>query len=129
MTPRQNGSRDVDDPPDLRPRRRARLRLQLPPVRPDADLVQPVEHDRHGVAAKSPCLPAMISSSNSRPTFGESLEGRQQHALLLGLQLRRVVGVVEAQAFDRVRHRPFHQLAAEILVTVEAQRPRALNWT
>ena len=67
----------------------------------------------------------MISTSNSRPTLRDASNSAQQLCLLLGLQRRRIVGMVEAQALDAVLDRPLDQLRADVLREFEPQRARA----
>jgi hypothetical protein len=49
----------------------------------------------------------------------------QQFALLPRLHFRRIVGMVEAQAFDRVAERPFDQFGAERAAELKVERARA----
>ena len=49
----------------------------------------------------------------------------QEFALLARLHLGRIVGVIEAQAFDGVADRPFDQLGAERSAEFEIERARA----
>ncbi len=124
--PRHHGSFAGDDRLDLLPGGGRCLRLELPPVGLDAERVEFFEGARNGVVGRAaPCLPAMISISSSRPTLRAASNSVRSFCLLLGLQLGRIVGMIEAQALDAVVDRPFDELRADVLAELEAQRARA----
>jgi hypothetical protein len=87
-----------------RPRRR--LRLELPPVRPDAELVEAARTLATVSSPRSPCLPAMISTISSRPTVRQASKTRRSSRSWRAFRSSGVVRVIEAEALDRLRHRP-----------------------
>ena len=76
-------------------------------------------------SSTGPFLLAMISISNSRSSRARGVVQAQELALLPRLHLRRIVGVVEAQALDRMGDRPFDELGAERAAELELERARA----
>ena len=59
------------------------------------------------------------------PDGARRIEDAQQLALLTHLQIVRVVGVIEAQALDRLDDRPFDEVGAEVAAALEVERTRA----
>ncbi len=101
---------------------RARLRFELPPIRLDADRVEPA-HDRgDGVGAERAMRPG-DDLDEIFAAYGARRVMQGEQPVLLGLpEVGGIVRMVEAQAFDRVRHRPFDEMRAEIGARLELER-------
>ena len=87
------------------------LRLELPPVRLDAEIVEALQDAGDGVGLERPVLAGDDLDQQLAADAPRGVVEAQQVALLSLLQLRRIVGMVEAQAFDGVPDRPFDELA------------------
>src|SRR5262245_31396733 len=102
------------------PRRGALLRLEFPPVRLDAERVQAREHRGHRGLVERP-VPAGDDLDQQLAAGGaRRIVHPHELALLARLGLLVIVGVVEAQAFDGVRDRPFREVQR-----LEVERARA----
>src|SRR3546814_3623148 len=91
-----------------------RLRLELPPVRLDAETIEGCEHPGHRVVAEAAVLAVddLDHQLAAEPTAG--LVEQQELPLLPALQRVIVVGMIEHQALHRVGERPFDQRRAEV---------------
>src|SRR5690606_19800608 len=108
---------------DVRPCTRRRLRLELPPVRLDAECIEFFQRARHSLVFEWAVLAGDDFYQQLAPHLARGIEQRAQLLLLLLLQRRRVLRMIEAQAFYAVVDRPFSQLRADVLAELEAQRP------
>ena len=124
-TPRQNGSPSFTARAIFVPGGLARLPFELPPVRLDADRVEPLDDARGGVVPDRAVLAGDDLEQELAPERARGVVEPQKLTLLPGLELRRVVGMIEAEALDRVRDRPFLQLGAERSAGFEIERPGA----
>ena len=101
MTPRHNGS-PASIAARFVPGRGAALAFELPPVGLDADLIEPRDHVRGRSVVDRPVLAGDDLDQQFAPDRARGVVQAQQLALLARLQLRRIVGMIEAQAFDRM---------------------------
>ena len=65
----------------------ARLRLQLPPVRPDAESVEPLEHARDRIVVDRPVLAGDDLDHQLAPDGARGVEDAEELALLARLQI------------------------------------------
>ena len=115
-TPRHHGSLRLDHRVDRAQAAADRLRLELPPVRLDAERIELGQRARDRVVVER----AVLAGDDLDQQFAADLARRLDRACaasadLLGLQLGRIVGMIEAQALDAVVDRPFDQLRADVL--------------
>ena len=105
----------LDDGADRSPCFGGGLRLELPPVGLDAEIVKLGQRPRHRIAVER----AMLAGDDLDEQLAAEAAGGVVEAAerppLLRLQRRVVVGMVEGEALDRVRHRPFDRGASRCL--------------
>ncbi|EEF24015.1 conserved hypothetical protein, partial [Ricinus communis] len=111
-----------NDGVDLLPGSARCLRLELPPVGLDAERVELFHRRRDRIVGQGCVLAGDDLDQQLAADLARGLEQRAQLLLLLRLQFRRIIRVIEAQALDAMVERPFDQLRADILAEFEAQR-------
>ncbi len=65
-------------------------------------------------------MPAMISTSSSRPTLRAASNSVRSFSCCSALQFLRIVRMIEAEALDAMVERPFDELRADILAEFES---------
>jgi hypothetical protein len=117
--------RRIDHPVDVVPGVGRLLRLELPPVGLDAQSVEPLNNARDGIVAARPDRAGDDLDHQLATDGPRRVEDPHQLTLLTRLEIVIVVGVIEAQAFDRVEHRPLDQVRAEIAAAFDVERTGA----
>src|SRR5579864_2518787 len=106
------------------PRAHPGLRLERPPVRGEALLVETREHIGHRVLVQLACMPSADSDEKLAPLRAAGSGEAQEVALLRLTQPARVIGVVAALATDRDRGRPLRERSGDAGGVREFERPR-----
>ena len=99
--------------------------FQLPPVRLDADRIETLDDVRNRVVQNRAVLAGDDLDQEFAPERSRRIMQAQKLPLLPRLHFGRIVGVIEAEALDRMCDRPFLELGAERAAEFEIERARA----
>ena len=116
---------DFDRSADPLPRGAGRLPLQLPPVGLDADPIEARNDAGDRVVIDGAILARDDFDQQFAPDGARGVVQAGEFTLLARLQFLGIVGMIEAEAFDRMTDRPFDQLRAQRTAEFEIERPRA----